>query len=114
MPGVKALAALTGACALAALCVVGFGSNAKAQGVCQAGDTPVSISSYAYSPSPLQIAPGSSVCWTNNDPVPHTVTSNTGAFDSQSMGPGESFRHTFASSGTFDYHCGVPGHRNTV
>lgn len=104
----KALAALTGCCALAAALSV-LGAEAQVA-PCEAGDTLVSISGFAFSPSSVQVPTGTTVCWTNADPVTHTVTSNTAAFDSGSLGPTDSFRHTFSTDGTFAYHCGVPGH----
>ena len=45
------------------------------------------------------------VTWTNNDDKPHTVTSDTGDFDSGPIGPGEQWMWTFTQSGTYDYHC---------
>ena len=47
----KALGALTGACGIAAAIVIGFGSDARAQGGCLPGDTPVTIPGTSYSPS---------------------------------------------------------------
>jgi plastocyanin len=41
----------------------------------------------------------------NNDSTAHTVTSNTGVFNSGTLGPGQSFSFTFQNAGTFQYHC---------
>lgn len=71
-------------------------------------------SSTCFDPSPITVLPGTTVTWTNNDTVGHTVTSGmpsdlqTGTiFDSGLLKPGAVFSHTFANSGNFDYYCQV-------
>ena len=69
----------------------------------------------AYNPSPLTVASGSTVRWTNDDSVAHTSTSNTGAWSSGNMNPGAHFDFTFQTAGTFTYHCAIhPGMVGTV
>src|SRR4051812_40386937 len=51
----------------------------------------VSIANFAFQPASLQIAAGSSVTWTNADSTAHTVTSDSGAFDSGQLAPGATF-----------------------
>jgi plastocyanin/glucose/arabinose dehydrogenase len=63
----------------------------------------------AYGANPLVVTSGTTVTWVNNDSLPHTVTSDTGAFDSGIMQPGQSFSFTFTGSGTFPYHCTIHG-----
>ncbi len=64
------------------------------------------IKNFAFSPSTLTIKTGDTVIWTNNDDVPHTVTSDSGnELDSSSLNKGATYSHTFESSGEFDYHC---------
>lgn len=70
----------------------------------------VSVSGSAFSPSTTNMRPGGTVCWTNNDPFDHTVTSATGVFD-ETLSPNESVRFTFAAEGTFPYSCTVPTHQ---
>jgi len=66
----------------------------------------VSISNFAYVPAELHISPGTTVVWTNNDSAGHTVTSESGIeLDSVLLGNGESFSHTFNTSGEFNYLC---------
>lgn len=105
----KALGLLSVLAALCASLVVVVGGTA-APGPCQAGDAMVSVSGSAFSPSTTTIAPGRTVCWTNNDPFEHTVTSATGVFD-ETLSPNESVRFTFAAEGTFPYACTVPTHQ---
>jgi plastocyanin len=61
--------------------------------------------SAAYMPNPVMITAGSTVTWTNNDTIPHTSTSDSGAFDSGNIAPGAKFSFTFNTRGTFPYHC---------
>ncbi|HEU0016335.1 MAG TPA: cupredoxin family copper-binding protein [Longimicrobium sp.] len=57
----------------------------------------------AFAPPRLEITAGTTVTWTNNDPLAHTVTS--GGFDSGLIQPGQSWSYTFTTAGTYDYHC---------
>jgi plastocyanin len=69
----------------------------------------------AYNPSPVTIAAGTTVRWTNNDTITHTSTSNTGVWSSGNLQPGGTFDFTFQTSGTFTYHCAIhPGMTGTV
>lgn len=65
----------------------------------------ISITGMAYSPSSLNINVGDTVIWTNNDGMPHTVSSVDSLFDSGTINDTETFSHTFNSEGTFDYEC---------
>ena len=63
---------------LAALILFVLGSIEMARAATHA----VEISDFAFSPATLTITVGDTVTWTNSDPVVHTATSTTGAFDS--------------------------------
>ncbi len=63
-----------------------------------------------YVPASVTVAKGGKVTWTNNDPVPHTVTATTvpsGAsrFDSGNMNPNATYTVTFTVVGTYNYVC---------
>jgi nitrite reductase (NO-forming) len=66
-----------------------------------------------FKPSPAKIAVGSTITWTNDDTLPHTVTSGNpekgadGIFDSGIMNAGKSFSHTFDKAGISKYYCAV-------
>src|SRR4051794_24686058 len=64
-----------------------------------------SLTTTAYAPNPITVSPGGTVTWTNNDSRAHTSTGNGGTWDSGSIAPGGSFSRTFASAGSFPYHC---------
>ncbi|HCS39964.1 MAG TPA: hypothetical protein DIW44_10325 [Anaerolineaceae bacterium] len=65
----------------------------------------VEIEDFAYVSAAITIKVGTTVTWTNKDSVRHTVSSDTGLFESGLFGKGESFSHTFTEAGTFTYHC---------
>ena len=67
----------------------------------------VSIQGFAFNPSSITVPMGTTVTWTNNGSVTHTVTSDTGAFDSGNLAPGKTFTFTFSQSGSFAYHCKI-------
>jgi len=104
---VKALVALSAVCAACGGLAFALGGHANAAvEPCQPGDTKVAITSYTYSPDPLTVLPGTTVCWTNNDSVTHNVTSNApGGFASGPIGPTESYREVFPTVGSFGYTC---------
>ena len=52
----------------------------------------------------LAAAVNSTVTWTNAGGT-HTVTSDTGLFDSGTLTQGGTFQHTFTTPGLYNYHC---------
>lgn len=72
-----------------------------------------SMTTTAYSPSPVTIAAGGSVTWTNSDTVTHTATGGT--FNSGAIAPGAKYTQTFSAAGSYTYHCTIhPGMTGTV
>jgi len=67
----------------------------------------VSIKNMAFSAGILKISAGTTVKWTNNDGMTHTVTADDASFDSGNIAPGASFSQTFNAKGTFAYHCSI-------
>jgi plastocyanin len=66
----------------------------------------VTIDNFAFTPASLTINVGTTVVWTNNQNVGHTVTSDTGdELESGLLQQGRSFSHTFNTAGVFPYHC---------
>src|SRR5215470_11819091 len=64
----------------------------------------ISITSSGYSPASLTITNGSTVTWTNNDNMAHTVTTIEGSLSSGDIAPGSSYTKTFTVAGTYTYH----------
>jgi plastocyanin len=71
------------------------------------GPAPLAIRNFAFLPSTLVIAAGTTVVVTNFDSIGHTWSSTTGAFDSGALGNGQSYSHTFATPGTYTYRCNI-------
>jgi plastocyanin len=95
---------LAGALATA-LIVVALGLGARS--VAAQESAAVSIVDFAFQPASVEIATGGTVTWTNTGQAPHTVTADDGSFDSCTLSPGATFSQTFATAGTFTYHCNI-------
>ena len=73
------------------------------------------LTTAAYAPSPVRLAPGGSVTWINNDNTAHTSTADGGAWNSAEIAPGRTFTRTFTTAGSFPYHCTIhPGMVGTI
>jgi plastocyanin len=60
--------------------------------------------SYLFSPAAIQVAPGTTVTWTNHDNFSHSVQVQ-GQSDVHVMNPGQSAQITFDKPGTYAYVC---------
>ncbi len=65
----------------------------------------VSISASSFVPQQLDIQPGDSVVWNNDDSIPHTVTATDNSFDSGFMAAGAVWGHRFEAAGSYPYVC---------
>jgi plastocyanin len=65
----------------------------------------VTIKDHAFNPQTLTIPVNTTVTWTNADEMVHTVTSETGLFESGSINPGGTFSYQFKTTGVYKYHC---------
>lgn len=65
------------------------------------------IVQFAFVAASLDVPAGTRVTWTNDDPAPHTVTADGGAFDSRQLDPGVSFSVVLDTPGAFAYHCEI-------
>jgi plastocyanin len=64
-----------------------------------------SMKSLAFQPSRIVIGVGTTVAWTNDDAVDHTVTAIDRSFDSGSMTPGATWRYRFTRTGSYQFFC---------
>jgi plastocyanin len=91
----------------------------------------ITIKTFAFTPATIEVAKGTTVTWTNEDAVAHTVTtgvapptfpplpsgasptpapslnSGDGRVNSGRIEPTKTFSFTFNEAGTFNYFCGV-------
>jgi plastocyanin len=74
----------------------------------------ITIKDFAFSPASVTVPAGTTVTWTNQDSVPHTIVndfnplfSQGAMFTSSQLQTGQSFSFTFKDPGTFGYHCGI-------
>src|ERR1700694_5536767 len=80
-----------------------------------AANTTVPVGNFFFCSSSFQngtctttISVGDTVSWSfAGATVPHTTTSDTGAWDSHPVSPGGSFQFTFTQAGSFPYHCAI-------
>jgi len=71
------------------------------------GANEVWIQGMAFNPATITVNAGTTITWTNKDGVAHTVTSNTGVFDSGTMNVNGTYSHLFSIAGSFPYHCTI-------
>ena len=64
----------------------------------------VNIQNMAFNPNNLTVKSGTNVQWINNDNRQHQVMSDTGAFQSNVLNPGDSYNFYFAKAGIYGYH----------
>ena len=71
-----------------------------------AQDEAVQMANIAFTPASVTVTPGSTVTWTNNDSVPHTVSfGDQGPQNSQTIDPGGTFQALFEGAGSYAYLC---------
>ena len=105
--------AIAGAAGLAAALTLAAACAYAAMGYLATGGAPdepavhtVVIDATRFSPAVLHVRAGDTIVWRNDDMFPHTATSRDGGFDSGSIAPGSSWRHTVgAGTGTTSYVC---------
>jgi plastocyanin len=97
---------LSGTVLMTTLLVLGAGGSIASPSV-QAKSMQVTIKNFSFQPATLTVSVGTTVTWTNQDSVAHTSTSDTGVWDSGSLGTGQSFSFTFKHVGRFPYHCAI-------
>jgi plastocyanin len=84
-------------------------SSSSSSGSTPSATNAVTIDNFAFSPADITVKAGTTVTWTNKDSVTHTVTENDGKTgpNSGDLASGKSYSFTYASAGTFKYHCSI-------
>ncbi|MEA3139918.1 MAG: hypothetical protein QOK23_2087 [Gammaproteobacteria bacterium] len=105
-------APLVALCALVpAYGIAGGAHAAEAQAVTENAEAGiVKIGNFTFSPATLTVTPGTTVTWTNEDDIPHTVAAKNKAFRSKTLDTDDKFTFTFAAPGEYDYFCSLHPH----
>jgi plastocyanin len=90
--------------------VAGSGAGGVKVSIPSGAGNPANPPGYAPDKITLVIGVNNTVTWSNDDTVPHTVTSTSApsgasSFDSGNMNAGDTFTYTFTVPGTYQYHC---------
>ena len=76
----------------------------------QAAETEVKIDNFTFAPQRITVKAGTTVTWTNDDDIPHTVASKTKLFKSKALDTGDKFSFTFTTPGAYEYFCSLHPH----
>ena len=82
------------------LLYAGVWSGAQAQ-----AGVKVPMQAFVFPPETLTVSVGTTVTWTNLDPVAHTVTDVNGSYDSGLFEEAGTWSMTFTEPGTYVYYC---------
>ncbi len=67
----------------------------------------VTIDNFTFSPATLTVSTGTTVTWTNQDDMVHTVTEANRRFSSKGLETGDTYSYTFTEPGTYTYFCAL-------
>lgn len=65
----------------------------------------IHIRGLAYGSDRVEVRPGATVVWVNDDPVAHSATADDASWDSALIDPGHRWARTFSEVGEHAYHC---------
>ena len=82
-------------------------TNSSTNSTDNASTATVDISNFSFNPVDLAVKTGTTVTWTNNDSVAHTIIGDNGGPSSGSINSGQTYSYTFNTAGTFSYHCSI-------
>jgi plastocyanin len=86
----------------------GKDSETRASAPVKAIKTEVAIDNFSSSTNTLTLPARATVTWTNHDNVLHVVASADNQFQkSAGLKSGQSFSHTFVTTGTYSYFCSI-------
>jgi len=74
-----------------------------------AADATVKIGNFTFGPQELKVKAGTTITWTNEDDMPHTVVSPNN-FRSKVLDTEGTYSFTFTTPGTYKYFCSLHPH----
>jgi amicyanin len=75
----------------------------------RAENAAVKIGNFTFGPQELKVKSGTTVTWTNEDDIPHTVVSPSN-FRSKVLDTDGAYAFTFTTPGTYKYFCSLHPH----
>jgi Icc protein len=82
--------------------------------VANAATRDVAVDNFSFSPSPVDVARGTTITWTNRDDVPHTIVSTDRLFKSAVLDTDGQFSRRFDEAGRYGYFCSIHPHMTGV
>ena len=70
----------------------------------------VKIDNFTFAPQRLTVKVGTTVSWTNEDDIPHTVASTSNTFRSKVLDTDDKYSFAFTTAGSFEYFCSLHPH----
>lgn len=67
----------------------------------------VTMDHNTFIPAEITVAPGTTVTWTNQEAMPHTVVDQNKGFRSKTIVKDGTFSFTFTTAGDYDYLCSI-------
>lgn len=105
-----ALGALLSSALVAAGSLPAQAATAAAHAVSAASQAQVRIANFTFQQPTISVKVGTTVTWTNDDDIPHTVVATDKSFRSKVLDTGDRFSFTFAKPGEFAYFCSLHPH----
>jgi plastocyanin len=105
---------LGGTAVVVAAALIGFGAywagdDETIAGGQDAGGAPTSVTivDFAFAPQTLTVTRGTTVTWSNNDALGHSLLGAGQTFSSETLDTGATFSFTFDTPGEYQYMCGL-------
>src|ERR1700730_12418575 len=106
----KIIFSVLGLALVLSLIVISCSKNSGYNSPSAASGNTVSIVNMSFAPATITVVAGTTITWTNNDNMGHTVTADDNSFDSGNIVVGGKFSKQFSTAGTYSYHCTIhPG-----
>jgi amicyanin len=105
-----ALAALLPIAVATAAALPAQAATAPAHAATATAQAQVRIANFTFQQPVLSVKAGTTVTWTNDDDIPHTVVAVDKSFKSKVLDTGDRFSFTFAKPGQFAYFCSLHPH----
>jgi amicyanin len=67
----------------------------------------VKIDNFKFGPGQLSVSKGTSVTWTNEDDIPHSIVLTALGVRSKTLDTDKAFSYQFDKAGTYSYICGL-------